>query len=137
MDAVNVTWSAEHPDDYDGRVVGSGECVAFVQAAAGAPRTAEWRRGEMVRTATALLTGLAIATFDPNGRYGNHSDGSSHAAILIARQDQGLLVWDQWTGHPVQQRLIRYRTGQGKAVNDGDRYHVIIDADASAANTTA
>jgi hypothetical protein len=135
MDAVNMTWSAEHPDDYSNCVVGSGQCVEFVQACAGVPRTAEWRRGERVRTITAHPTGLAIATFDADGRYGNHTDGRSHAAILITRQDEGLLVWDQWAGHPVQQRLIRYRAGQGNAVNDGDRYHVIIDAAESEAAT--
>jgi hypothetical protein len=128
-----MTWSAAHPDDYAGRVVGNGHCVPFVQAAAGAPRTAEWRRGVHVRFASADLSGIAIATFDADGRYGNHRDGRSHAAILIGRRDDGLLVWDQWLGQPVHQRLIRYRAGQGDPVNDGDFYHVI----ATAADATA
>jgi hypothetical protein len=129
-----MTWSAEHPDDYDGRVVGDGHCVAFVQAAAGAPRTAEWRRGVHVRSNTGNLSHQAIATFDADGRYGNHRDGRSHAAILIARREDGLLVWDQWVGQPVHQRLIRYRAGQGNPVNDGDAFHVIT---AAAADTAA
>jgi hypothetical protein len=37
----------------------------------------------------------------------------------------GLLVLDQWRGQPVHQRVIRYRGGQGDAVNDGDRFYVI------------
>ncbi len=127
-----MTWIAEHPDDFAGRVIGDGHCVAYVQAATGAPRTAEWRRGAPVRHAPLIDTGTAIATFDPSGRYGNHTDGRSHAAILIARHDDGLLVWDQWLGQPVHQRVIRYRAGQGNAVNDGDAYHVIATADAAA-----
>jgi hypothetical protein len=127
-----MTWYAANPDDYAGRVVGDGHCVAFVQASAGVPRTAEWRRGERVRTSPEDLRHQAIATFDPNGRYGNRTDGWSHAAILIARRDDGLLVWDQWVGQPVHQRLIRYRAGQGQAVNDGDAFHVITTADAAA-----
>jgi hypothetical protein len=69
--------------------------------------------------------GTAIATFDPNGRYGNHSDGRSHAAVLIAENSDGLLVIDQWIGQPPQQRIIRYRDGDGDAANDGDRFYVI------------
>jgi hypothetical protein len=127
-----MTWSAEHPDDYEGRVVGDGHCVPFVQAATGAPHTSTWRRGPQVRHSL-MDSGTAIATFDPDGRYGNHRDGRSHAAILIARRDDGLLVWDQWLGQPVHRRLIRYRGGQGNAVNDGDAFHVITADTAAAA----
>ena len=69
-----MTWSAEHPDDYEGRVVGDGHCVPFVQAATGAPHTSTWRRGPQVRHSL-MDSGTAIATFDPDGRYGNHRDG--------------------------------------------------------------
>jgi hypothetical protein len=51
--------------------------------------------------------------------------GKSHAAILIAAHSDGLLVWDQWISQPIQQRIIRYRNGKGKAANDGDRFYVI------------
>jgi hypothetical protein len=127
------TWVAVSPGVFFGKVVGRGQCVAFVRASSDAPHVSQWRRGESVRTAGELPKGQAIATFDEDGRYGNHTDGRSHAAILIARHADGLLVWDQWVGHPVQQRVIRYRGGQGDAVNDGDRYHVITDAEPATA----
>jgi hypothetical protein len=130
-----MSWIAANPEVYLGTVVGDGHCVAFVRHAAGAPQTALWRRGGWVHDLPqdALPKGLAIATFDPDGRYGNHTDGRSHAAILLARQGDGLLVLDQWKGQPVHQRLIRFRAGQGDPVNDGDRYAL---AEPAAAGTT-
>ena len=59
------------------------------------------------------------------GVYENLTDGSSHAAILIAVLPEGLRVWDQWVSHPVAERTIRWRGGTGKKVNDGDQYYVI------------
>ena len=117
---------------YAGRSVGNGQCVALVREVTGLPATAAWRRGESVRDAASVAKGTAIATFDADGRYGNHTDGRSHAAILIARHADGLLVWDQWTGQPAHQRMIRYRGGQGGAVNDADQYHVVTIAAAAA-----
>jgi hypothetical protein len=52
-------------------------------------------------------------------------DGSSHAAIYISQDDEGIRVWDQWVGQPVHERLIRFRGKTGNAVNDGDAFHVI------------
>jgi hypothetical protein len=119
---------ASKHEQHHGKAVGNGHCVAFVREVTGLPPTAGWRRGELVR-GSGCAPGTAIATFDPNGRYGNHTDGRSHAAILLAEQEDGLLVLDQWKqqpeDQPVHQRLIRYRGGVGKAVNDGDRFHTI------------
>lgn len=122
-----TAWVAFRPEAYAGTVVGNGHCVAFVRAAAMAPHTSLWRAGAGVRgsPASALPAGLVIATFDPDGRYGNHTDGRSHVAILIARQADGLLCYDQWVGHPVAKRVIRYKGGVGDAVNDGDRYAIV------------
>lgn len=122
-----MAWIAIDPEQYEGEVVGSGHCVAFVQDSARAPLTKEWTQGRKARGG-AVRIGTAIATFDPDGTYGNHTDGSSHAAILIAEQRDGLLVWDQWKGHPVSQRVIRFKDGEGNAVNDGDQYYVIEQA---------
>jgi hypothetical protein len=107
-----------------GKVVGTGHCVPLVREVTGAPITTQWRRGDPVR-GSGCAPGTAIATFDSNGRYGNHTDGRSHAAILISENSDGLLVCDQWLGQPVHHRTIRYRDGQGDAVNDGDRYYVV------------
>jgi hypothetical protein len=73
------------------------------------------------------VPGTAIATFSKAGRYENATDGRSHAAILIAVNSDGLLVWDQWVSQPVAQRVIRYRGGTDPkgAVNDGDAFYVI------------
>ena len=78
-----------------------------------------------------MPAGTVIATFGPDGRYSNRVDGSAHAAVLLAEQADGLRVLDQWTGHPVQQRVIRLPGGTGSAVNDGDQFYV-VEVDAAA-----
>jgi hypothetical protein len=114
------------PKDYLGKAIGTGQCVAFVEAAAQTPNTARWTRGGLVGGDTTIPAGAAIATFDPSGMYGNHTDGRSHAAIYVSQvAGQGLLVYDQWLGQPVHQRTIRFRNGTGAAVNDGNRFYVI------------
>lgn len=123
---------AEAPAAYLRRTVGSGHCVAYVQEAARAPHTSAWRMGPRVRDAAGLPSGLAIATFGKNGRYENDTSGRSHAAILASVTSDGLLVWDQWVGRPVAQRVIRFKAGQGDKVNDGDAFHVILADDAPA-----
>ncbi|WBO60758.1 BPSL0067 family protein [Acidocella sp. MX-AZ03] len=76
-----------------------------------------------------LPIGTIIATFDVNGRYGNHLDGSSHGAIYLGQNAHGILVLDQWKGHsttqPVHERLIRFKKGTGIKVDDGDQYYVV------------
>lgn len=114
---------ADHPMQYLHQVVGDGHCVALVQEAAGAPATTHWRCGAKVTDD--VPRGTAIATFDPDGRYGNHVDGRSHAAILLASRADGLRVLDQWTGQPTDVRTIAFRNGAGDAANDGDQFHVV------------
>ena len=72
-----------------------------------------------------IPAGTAIATFDPSGTYGNHTDGRSHGAIYVSQNADGVLVYDQWTGQPVHQRTIHFRNGSGSAVNDGDQFYVV------------
>ena len=88
--------NADHPEKYLGQSVGDGECVAFVRAAAHVPQTALWRRGRLAKGDATVPRGAAIATFDPDGRYGNHTDGRSHAAIYLSQDEHGLTVLDQW-----------------------------------------
>jgi hypothetical protein len=127
---TNRRWVAPNDDltAYEGRVVGDGHCVAFVRKATGLPSTAHWRRGPKVRAAN-LIRGTAIATFNHEGRYDNATDGTSHAAILLEDTTAGLMVLDQWVGHPVGPRTIRYQSGAQDAVNDGERYFAIETAD--------
>jgi hypothetical protein len=123
-------WRAENPEAYLGRVVESGHCVAYVRACSGAPHTSLWRRGVKIsHDVLPYLPGLVIATFDPDGTYGNHTDGRSHAAVLVSIDaNGGLVVLDQWKGQPVHQRVIRRKAGQGPAVNDADCYHAVAAA---------
>jgi hypothetical protein len=119
-----MAWRCDDPERHRGRVVDNGECVRFCQIATpGLPHTSRWRRGRQAR-GSALEPGTVIATFDGD-LYTNRTDGSSHAAIFISELGHGLRVWDQWRGHPVSERTIRFRGGQGKPVNDGDRFHVV------------
>jgi hypothetical protein len=109
-----------------GLVVGDGHCVAYVRAAANVPPTSEWIEGQPVWQCAWLPAGIAIATFDDQGRYANAIDGSSHAAILVEVDEcGGLSVLDQWKLHPVARRIIRSRGGKGPAADDADRYCII------------
>ncbi|HQT65953.1 MAG TPA: BPSL0067 family protein [Acidocella sp.] len=114
--------------------VGTGQCVALVEAAANMPNTKYWQRGIRVRGAT-LAPGTIIATFDPDGRYGNHTDGRSHAAIYLSQNTEGIKVIDQWvnvknlvrTPHLASPRLIRWKglRHHVEPVNDGDDFYVV------------
>lgn len=117
---------ATDPSRFLGRTIGTGHCVPLVREATGAPITTQWRRGAWVQDGKPAA-GTAIATFDSNERYGNHVDGRSHAAILLARHDddRSLLVLDQWVGQAAHQRLIKDRSGEGDASNDASRFYII------------
>ncbi len=113
---------------YLGQAIGSGQCVAFVELAAKTPNTAAWKRGRLVAGDMTIPEGTAIATFDPAGTYGNHTDGRSHGAIYVSQiAGQGLDVYDQWLGQPVHQRIVHFRDSSytGHAVNDGNQFYVI------------
>lgn len=132
-----MTYIAATPRAYIGQSVGSGQCVALTQKAANMPRTAAWRRDVVVKGNTSISPGTIIATFDTDGRYGNHTDGRSHAAIYLGQDANGIQVLDQWMGHstdmrgekiitphPVSQRTIRF-TPQPRPENVGGNYYVV------------
>jgi hypothetical protein len=122
-----MPYVAQSPEEYDGKVVGTGQCVAFVQAASGAPHSSQWKQGKLVKGEAALPAGTAIAAFSAAGAYTNSVDGSSHAAVFVKQDTNGILVWDQWTGQPVHQRWIRFQGNAPgvKPVNNGDSFCVI------------
>jgi hypothetical protein len=118
---------AANPEKFLGQSVPDGQCVAFVRAACNAPATAGWRKGALVRGNAAIGRGTAIATFDQDGRYGNHTDGRSHAAVYIEQNGDGLIVLDQWKApavQPVHKRTIRF--GGHLPVNDGDQFFIVM-----------
>lgn len=109
-----------------GEAVGTGQCVALVQVVCGAPLTHGWKRGALVKGA-AVIAGSAIATFDPDGTYGNHTDGRSHAAIYLSQDAQGINVIDQWLTQPAHQRKIVFDDTR-LDVNNGTKFYVIESA---------
>ena len=124
-----MSWTAANPSQFAGKVIGTGQCVALVQVAGGLPLTAHWKAGRKVQGDMTVATGTAIAIFNSNGQYGNHTDGSSHAAIYMGQTGQGLIVWDQWKGQPTHERLIRFKTpGDGENVDNGIYFSVIEEA---------
>jgi len=115
---------ADDPKQHIGTVVSNGHCMRHVQVVAGVPHSSTLRRGDPVRGSN-CAPGTVIGTFDADDRYANATDGSSHVAIFLAETEEGLLVIDQWVGQPVHERLIRFRDGEGSAVNDGSRFYVV------------
>ncbi|EOL9052328.1 BPSL0067 family protein [Cronobacter turicensis] len=87
-----MAYIAKTPRAYIGQVVDNGQCVAFTQRAANMPHTIAWRRGALVKGNDSIAPGTAIATFDQNGRHGNHTDGRSHAAIYLGQNAYGIVV---------------------------------------------
>lgn len=115
-------------DDYMGEVAGSGQCVALLQQTSTVGHTSTWRQGRLARGSGAPR-GTCIATFTPQGRYGNNTNGTSHAAILLKEQPDGLLVCDQWKGQPTHERVIRYKgNNDPRWSNDGDRFYIVESA---------
>jgi hypothetical protein len=125
-----MTHVADNPHRHLGRVVENGQCVRFVQVVSGIGHTSTWRQGPSVRDNPDIVPGTVIATFNANGRYANDTTGRSHAAIYLAQDEHGVRVIDQWVGRTVpgqgvQERLIRFRGGVGKPVDDGDAYFIV------------
>ena len=119
-----MSFVAADPLQHLGEVVDSGHCMRHVQIVAGVPHSSKLRRGANVREAK-LATGTVVGTFNDAGRYANATDGSSHVAVLIRQDPEGLVVIDQWVGQPVHERVVRFKAGHGPACDDGDRYFIV------------
>jgi hypothetical protein len=120
-----MPYVAANPEHYVGKKVGSGECVAFVQAAGLAPATGTWQAGVKVLSAAAgtILKGTIIATM-VDGRYPNHSHGN-HAAVYLSHDATSIRVLDQWLGQAVHYRTIHDHGGHGDASDDASDYYVV------------
>ncbi|MGF6973327.1 hypothetical protein QFZ94_001754 [Paraburkholderia sp. JPY465] len=101
-------------------LIGNGECVTRVHAVVSISRSSLWKRGDRVQGNVLIAKGTVIAKFDSNGRYGNYTNGTSHAAIYLGQTLDGITVIDQWNGHtkqPPHRRTIHFRRGHGTPVN--------------------
>lgn len=111
---------------YLGEAVGSGQCVALLQAAdPGVGLTATWTPGAQVMGDTNLAPGTSIATFNSAGKYANATDGSSHAAIYLGQNSQGIQVMDQWLTQPASYRTIAWNNPGKTAANTGSQFYVV------------
>jgi hypothetical protein len=105
--------------------IGTGQCVALVQVASGAPPTANWVRGSKVQADTSLAVGTAIATFDADGHYGNRADGTCHAALYLGQTAAGIEVVDQWKGQPPHRRVLHFNRPNTPKVDTGEAFFVV------------
>ena len=105
-----------------------------MQAATGAPLTRFWTPGPPVKGSTDLAVATAIASFDPDGRYGNHTDHRSHAAIYMGQDTRGIQVIDQWVDPRGRHEMAHVRTifwgnqvsfGHPTNSNNGDMFNVV------------
>lgn len=80
-----------------------------------------------------VAKGAGIATF-PRGKitfemewiwiYGSLlGEYYGHAAIYVGQNSEGIQVWDQWVGHPVSTRTIRWDGAE--LPNNGNSFYVI------------
>lgn len=120
-----MPYIAQNPEFYVGKKVGTGQCVAYVQAASLAPSTGSWHAGIKVLTAGpgVISKGTVIATM-VDGHYPNHASGN-HAAIYLSHDSHGIYVLDQWLGQPVHYRTIHDHGNSGSASNDAGQYYVV------------
>lgn len=110
--------------------VGTGECVALVQAYAKAPHTSRWRPGLHVLEAGHIAPGTAIATFaGPTAAFrpvhGNHAALFMYAGPKdpATKLPKYIVVMDQWKGRSVKSRRIDYyapETAKAQRIQDSD-----------------
>jgi hypothetical protein len=121
-------FTAVEPHRHLNLVVANGHCVRFCQVVSDVPHTSHWEPGVKVRGGS-VPRDTIIATFHPDkGIYENDTSGRSHAAVLLEERDDGLRVLDQWQGHPVSERTIRFKGGSQPHADDGDTYYVVEQA---------
>ena len=109
------------------------QCVALVQQAPlktgslnHVPATKSWKQGKKIQDITAsglIEKGTVIATFDSNGKY---PSTERHAAIYQSHDAKGITVLDQWSTKPyASQRVIKFKNGKSRKVDDGSYYWVV------------
>ena len=94
-----MAYVCSDPSSYlaDPHPVGTGQCVALVEAACHTGDTSRWKQGKTVKGDVTLVAGTAIATFQ-DGKCQNRKNGDSHAAIYMRQDSKAIYVIDQWSG---------------------------------------
>jgi hypothetical protein len=92
-----------------GKVTGSGQCAVLVQAYTNVGLTKDWKPDGAVGKTGQVVPFAPIATF-VGDEYPNKPRGN-HAAILLERTRDGLLVFDQYSGKTGGMRVIRSKGG--------------------------
>jgi hypothetical protein len=92
-----------------GKVTGTGQCAVLVQAYVNVGKADTWKPDGTVGKDGPLVPFAPIATFVGDD-YPNKPKGN-HAAILLERTADGLLVFDQHTGKTGGIRVIHYKGG--------------------------
>ena len=111
-----------------GRSVGTGQCVALVEAAnPSLGPTSNWTSGATVQGNTTIAPGTPIATFSGTS-YANATDGSSHAAIYLGQDKHGMVVLDQWSGSAASVRTIPWSNPGAAAANTASAFRVVRPA---------
>jgi hypothetical protein len=120
-----MPYVAANPEHYLGKKVGTGQCVAYVEAASMIGSTGTWHAGVKVLKASPgqIAKGTIIATM-VDGHYPNHSHGN-HAAIYLSQDASGIQVIDQWLGQPVHYRTIHNHGDHGSPSNDASKFYVV------------
>jgi hypothetical protein len=134
-DAPVTPYVAANPRQWIGQPqVGDDECVALGRRATGAPPTREWQQGDQVERSSGLPPGTLVATFD-HGRYGNHTDQTSHAVLLISKDADGFWGVEQYNIRDSEGRIIarraprrqrfRFNNDRGPPIGNGSNYYVV------------
>jgi hypothetical protein len=120
-----MPYIAANPDHFVGKKMGSGQCVAYVEAITMIGPTGTWHAGIKVLSASQgeIAKGTVIATM-VDGHYPNHAHGN-HAAIYLSHDHDGIRVIDQWVGQVVHYRTIHNRGDQGSPSNDASKFYVV------------
>jgi hypothetical protein len=102
-----------------GKAIGEGklkgQCAVLVQEYAKVGTVDTWKPGDPVGRATPVAPFAPIATF-VDGTYPNKPKGN-HAAIVLDRTRDGLLVFDQYSGKSAGMREIRFKGGTAAKAN--------------------
>jgi hypothetical protein len=105
------------------------QCVGLVKTYSKCGATSTWNQGAPVKDSPDIAKGTAIATFNENGKYASKASGNHACFFIEFVGDLGFRVLEQHVKpHPdqIQQRVIRYQTGEHISVCDNANSYSII-----------